>query len=75
MKTSIHLFILSVFSLVLFAHPAVAAESSANVIGGYWSRFADHWEVALQQQNTIGMLIIGVGIVALFIITRGKWQK
>jgi hypothetical protein len=75
MKTSLQTFILSVVSLLLFAHPAVAADSSATLFGGYWSRFSDHWEVALRQQNTIGMVIIGVGVVALFIITRGKWQK
>ena len=42
---------------------------------GYWSEFCDYWAGYFQQQNGIVMGISAVGVLALFIITRGKWLK
>lgn len=67
----------AVVALVLVAAPAGAADGSplTPVFGGYWSGFVDHWGKALMKQNGIIMVVLGVGAVALFIITRGKWLK
>jgi hypothetical protein len=75
MKTSFQIFILALLLLLASAHPASAAERSGIVFGGYWSGFVDHWQNVFQQQNGIAVTIVVVGIVALFIITRGKWHK
>lgn len=66
---------LALILILGLAEPAGAAEQSGVLFGGYWKGFVDHWEEVFQQQNGISMVIVGVGIVALFIITRGKWQK
>lgn len=68
--------LLSLFLLLCFAPTAAAADQSGILFAaGYWKGFVDHWEKVFQQQSGIGMAIIGVGVVALFIITRGKWHK
>jgi hypothetical protein len=41
----------------------------------YWHDFLDFWIAGMQKQNGIAMLIIGVGIVAIIIITRGSSQR
>jgi hypothetical protein len=75
MKTPSQLFGLAIFLLLAHACPVAASEQSGVVFGSYWSGFVDHWEKVFQQQNGIAMTIVGVGLLALFIITRGKWQK
>jgi len=75
MKTLSRLFTLSFLLILAFACPVAAAEQSGALFGGYWAGFAEHWEGVFQRQNGIAMAIVGLGIVALFIITRGKWQK
>ncbi len=68
--------VLSLLLLLCLAPTAAAAEQSGILFAaGYWKGFVDHWEKVFQQQSGIGMAIIGVGVVALFIITRGKWHK
>jgi hypothetical protein len=69
--------VLSLATVILFASacPAVAAEPHSAIFGGYWAGFMEHWTGVFQQQNGIAMTITGLGIVALFIITRGKWHK
>lgn len=62
----------------LTAAPASAAPPQSTprtVFGGYWSEFIEHWGGAVKKQNGVVMVAIGVGIVGLFIITRGKWVK
>jgi hypothetical protein len=41
----------------------------------YFSGFIDHWSKVFSKQGGVVMLAVGVGAVALFIITRGKWKK
>ena len=69
------LFAPAVLVLALTAAPAAAAPSPAPLFAGYWHDFIEHWGGALKQQNGIIMVALGVGAVALFIITRGKWLK
>jgi hypothetical protein len=45
------------------------------LFAGYWTAFYDHWAGVFQQQNGVVMLTLGIGLVCLFIITRGKWKK
>lgn len=74
MKTSLAIFF-TCFLLLASAAPAAASEPGAVLFGGYWSAFIDHWEGVFQQQSGITVGVIVVGILALFIITRGKWLK
>lgn len=41
----------------------------------YWDNFVDFWAGAFRKQNGIVLLILGVGAVSLFIITRSKALK
>ncbi|MBY0459302.1 MAG: hypothetical protein K2V38_18385 [Gemmataceae bacterium] len=56
------------------AAPAGAADG-APLFAGYWSDFLDHWRGVFQQQNGVVMGALGVGVICLIIITRGKWKK
>jgi hypothetical protein len=60
--------------LVIFAGP-VAAGTGEPLFGNYWQGFLDFWKGTFQKQNGVIMGVLGVGAVALFIITRGKWRK
>jgi hypothetical protein len=66
---------LALLLVALLASPAMAAESRPALFGSYWSSFVEYWESAALRQNGIVMLVLGVGVIALFIITRGKWRK
>ena len=71
------LFAPAVLAVALTATPALATPSpaAAPLFAGYWHDFIEHWGGALKQQNGVIMAALGVGAVALFIITRGKWLK
>ncbi len=45
------------------------------LFAGYWADFLEHWKGVFQQQNGVVMLTLGIGLVCLFVITRGKWKK
>jgi hypothetical protein len=65
--------------LGLLALPATACagDRPAGLFGAnsYWTGLVDYWQGVFQQQNGIAMGITVVGLIALFIITRGKWLK
>lgn len=63
--------------LALLALPAAAAAGPGGPVlaVGYWEGFVEYWKGVFQQQNGVVMGVLGVGAVALFIITRGKWRK
>jgi len=61
--------------MLLVASPASAAESSALLGSGYWAGFVDFWTGQFKKQDSIVMFTLGIGAVAIFIITRGKWRK
>jgi hypothetical protein len=75
MKLRLSTFALAAFLVALLATPAAAATGDRAVFGSYWSSFVEYWERAIMRQNGIVMLVLGLGAVALFIITRGKWRK
>ena len=75
MSSACRLFALALFLLLGFAGPAMAADASGVLFGGYWQGFIEFWQGLFQKQNGVVMGVIGVGIVALLIITRGKWNK
>lgn len=81
-RTTLRLFALALVAaaVALTAGPVAAASDptpavAAAPVFGYWSEFLDHWLGALKRQNGIIVVALGVGAVALLIITRGKWQK
>jgi hypothetical protein len=75
MKSISRLCSLSLMGILGFAKPASAAEPQSALFAGYWSGFVEHWGKVFQQQDGISMAIVGLGVVAIFIITRGKWKK
>ncbi len=77
MNTRFRSFVIAACLLLVLAAPAAAADpgGSATVFGSYWRGFLDYWKAAFQKQNGVVMGVLGLGAVALFIITRGKWQK
>jgi hypothetical protein len=72
-------FALAALLTVTTAGPAAAAAATrpgpAPPFAGYWGEFVDHWAGKLRQQNGVVMAALGVGVISLFIITRGKWLK
>ncbi len=75
MPTRLPTFALAACALLLLASPAVAAPAPQAVFGSYTKEFLDYWKGVFQKQNGVVMGVLGLGAVALFIITRGKWQK
>ena len=75
MKLRLSTFALAVFLVALLVTPAAAATGDRAVFGSYWSSFVEYWESAIMRQNGIVMLVLGLGALALFIITRSKWRK
>jgi hypothetical protein len=64
--------------LLALAGPAAAADPSGALFArrtAYFSKFAEYWSGLFKQSNGITLIVIGVGIISLFIITRGKWRK
>ena len=41
----------------------------------YWRNFLEYWHRVLVTENGIVMSVLLVGVVAIFILTRGKWRK
>lgn len=76
MRPSFHLFTLALLVVLVLAGPAAAADQSGALFGKYWEQFLEYWQSSLQKQNGVVLAVLGVGAVALLIITRsGKWQK
>jgi hypothetical protein len=76
MSSAPRLVALALLLLVIFASPASAGQGgSALLAAGYWQGFIEFWQGLFQRQSGVVMGVIGVGIVALIIITRGKWNK
>jgi hypothetical protein len=76
MRRAPHVFSLAILLLLVLAGPAAAASPDAAIFGGYWQSCLEWWQSSFQKQNGVVMGVLGVGAVALLIITRsGKWQK
>jgi hypothetical protein len=75
-------FVAGLFLALTMTTPATAADrptpvanSTTPAFAGYWGEFLDHWTGAVQKQNGVILVALGVGAVSLLIITRGKWRK
>ncbi len=55
--------------------PAAAAPAAVFAKTNYWNEFVEFWTGAVKRQSGVVLLVLGVGVVSLFIITRGKWKK
>ncbi|HVL11522.1 MAG TPA: hypothetical protein VM529_03100 [Gemmata sp.] len=76
MKFRSRTLVLALLFVLLLAGPAAAADGPAAApFASYWDAFLDYWKAVFAKQNGIVMAVLGLGAVALFIITRGKWQK
>jgi hypothetical protein len=77
MKRASRLFALSLLCVLCLSSPAAAATNPGPVLfGGYWHSFIEFWQGFLQKQNGVVMAVLGLGAVALLIITRsGNWKK
>jgi hypothetical protein len=76
MRRAPHVFSLAILLLLVLAGPAAAASHGPALFGGYWQSCLEWWQSSFQKQNGVVMGVLGVGAVALLIITRsGKWQK
>lgn len=69
-------FALALLLVAATAGPAAASgPGRAPLLAGYWGEFVDHWAGKLRHQNGVVMVAVGVGVLSLVIITRGKWLK
>ena len=76
MRPRLGQFCVALFVVLFLASPAAAADQSGALFGKYWQQFLEYWQGTFQKQNGVVLLVIGLGIVALLIITRsGKWNK
>lgn len=76
MRPRLWLFSLALLVVLVLAGPAAAADQDGALFGKYWGQFLEYWEGALQRQNGVVLAVLGLGAVALLIITRsGKWNK
>lgn len=74
--------LLTALTVAFTANPLAAADAVSlataqptPLFAGYWHSFLEHWSGVFQKQNGIVMAALIVGVVCLFIITRGKWRK
>lgn len=75
-RISMQILVASVALLLLADNARANSEASSIVLGSsYWAGFKDYWHNAIQQRNGILFFILGIGAVAIFIITRGKAKK
>ena len=56
----------------ILVKPGILGMQSPSLFGSYWNDFVEFWTSSIRKQNSIVLLVLGVGAVALFIITRGK---
>jgi hypothetical protein len=62
--------------------PAVIAAAGCLLVaptpvfaGGYWTGFQKFWSSYIANTSGVVMTALLVGLISLFIITRGKWSK
>ena len=41
----------------------------------YWQSFVEFWTRSIKQQNSMVLIVVGLGAVGIFIITRAKGKK
>ena len=70
-------FAFAFLSVALLAVEASAAEPlfARTAMERHWIGFQEYWGGAFKSQSAITMIVIGTGLVSMFIITRAKWRK
>ena len=63
--------------LAAAASPWLPDASAAGPVlaSAYYEGFKEYWVGAFRKQNGIVMLVLGLGLVSIFIITRSKAKK
>ena len=56
--------------VALFASPAAASD-----FGRFWSGFTSFWGGLFGSVSGVVGIVLVVGVIGVFIITRGKWVK
>ncbi len=75
------LFLLSLVCLILIPLYACASEPvrpglfGVSSLGGFWQGFRTYWMQQVGSVNGIVLVVVILGAVGIFIITRGKWLK
>jgi hypothetical protein len=59
----------------LAAAACLLASPTPVFAGGYWHGFVKFWSSFVTQTDGVILVALIVGMVSLFIITRGKWGK
>jgi type IV secretory pathway VirB2 component (pilin) len=71
--------LLSLSLLATQPTPAIASSgplfARSSGLNRYWENFQEFWLGSFRNSSAVALTVIGVGAVAMFIITRGKWQK
>ncbi len=49
-----------------------AGAAGPPIASAYFEEFKEYWGGAFRKQNGIVMLVLGLGLVSIFIITRSK---
>jgi len=57
---------------VIFVLPSPALASG---LGTYWYGFKKFWGEVFGSVGGVVLIALVVGVISLFIITRGKWRK
>jgi len=59
------------------ASPWLPAAGAADPLlaSAYFEEFKEYWVGAFRKQNGIVMLVLGLGLLSIFIITRSKAKK
>lgn len=70
-------FAFALLAIALFTADASAAEPlfARSAFERHWIGFKEYWGGAFKSQSAITMIVIGTGLVSMFIITRAKWKK
>src|SRR4051812_28150021 len=67
---------LAAVTVLALAGPAAAADAPGLFArSSYFTQFKEYWGGLFKQSNGITLIVIATGLVALYIITRGKWRK
>jgi len=61
--------------LPFFVLPTEIFTMASLFARSYWDGFIDHWSKMFQNQDAVVLVVLGVGAVGVFIITRAKWKK
>jgi hypothetical protein len=62
-------------SLFTLCCPAFASAAERMSNQGYWIGFRDYWFGMVRKQDNMVVVVVLIGLLCIFILTRGKWKK